>query len=264
MKKISENTVSRIAELYKEGLSSYKIAAMLGVEHSTASKYAKRLGLARTRSEASLRARLRDTKVRVKFFEEWTPNLAYLLGIIWTDGCLGRPTRGEQVTLSMKEPDLLGKIAEGTGARVSQHRNRKEWIWTIRFSLSVVVEWFKAMGLTGRKSFTVEWPKGLPSDMEIPFVRGLIDGDGTFGLDRRDGSLRFGFVSASEVFAQQVMGWLRGRVPGGSISCEKGRYWRIRFSGSGAEKIQGLLAPKDGEWGLERKWKMSSGRSRLR
>jgi len=166
------------------------------------------------------------------------------------------------VILSMKESELLGKIGEATGAKVSQHRNRKEWIWTIRFSLLTVVSWFKDRGLTGRKSFTVEWPKGLPEGLEISFVRGLIDGDGSFGIDKRNGSLMFGFVSASEVFARQMREWLGARVAGGSFFCEKGRYWRIRYGGRGAEKIQEMLSPKDGEWGLDRKWKMSSGSCR--
>jgi hypothetical protein len=262
MKKISESTAARIVDLYGEGKSSYKISAILGITPGTACKYARRAGISRTISVASTLARLRDTKINVGFFREWSPNLAYLLGIIWTDGCLGKPTRGEQVTLSMKEPELLGKIGESTGAKVSQHRNRKEWIWTIRFSLSTVVSWFKERGLTGRKSFTVEWPKDLPVDMEIPFVRGLIDGDGSFFIGKRDAALGFGFVSASEVFAKQVKEWIGVRVAGGGISCEKGKYWRIRYYGQGAEKIQKMLAPKDGEWGLDRKWKMSCGSCR--
>ena len=46
------------------------------------------------------------------FFKQWTPNMAWALGLIYTDGCLVRPhgsVKG-RLTLSQKEPELIEKV----------------------------------------------------------------------------------------------------------------------------------------------------------
>ena len=46
------------------------------------------------------------------FFKQWTPKMAWVLGLIYTDGCLVEPhgsVKG-RLTLSQKEPELIEKV----------------------------------------------------------------------------------------------------------------------------------------------------------
>jgi len=46
------------------------------------------------------------------FFKQWTPKMAWVLGVIYTDGCLVRPhgsVKG-RLALSQKKPELIEKV----------------------------------------------------------------------------------------------------------------------------------------------------------
>jgi hypothetical protein len=49
---------------------------------------------------------LRPIKVNERFFKTWSPSMAHVLGVIYTDGNLIRP----RPRVSQKEPELLNKI----------------------------------------------------------------------------------------------------------------------------------------------------------
>lgn len=255
MKKLSKHTQVDILRLYAEGHSSYRVARLVGVGKTAVTKYVAKSGLSRSRKEASLIARHMDTAVKVEFFRSWSPNLAYLVGLVWADGHLGVKNRGKEVGLTMKEPELLRRIADEIGVRVRRCRNRDSWVCRITVGLREVVDWFESIGLARRKSFTVNWPVGLPQSLEPHFVRGVIDGDGSFCTDRRTGAEFFRFVSASEKFAEQIYEWMTRNIGvRGSLFCEKGKYWRIQLWVRDTERLRDYLAPSEEDWFLTRKW----------
>ena len=52
------------------------------------------------------------------FFKQWTPKMAWVLGLIYTDGCLVEPhgsVKGRACTLlAQKEPELIEKVLNAT------------------------------------------------------------------------------------------------------------------------------------------------------
>ncbi len=142
--------------------------------------------------------------------QTWTPNLAYAVGLLVTDGCLSR--HGNLIDLTSKDKEQLrnfngcigvdlkiGKKYSGFGLPYSHVQFRNVIFY--RFLLSI--------GLTPAKSKTVGAIK-VPKKYFFDFLRGVFDGDGStysYWDKRWKSSFMFYvcFASASKLFVD----WLR-------------------------------------------------------
>ncbi len=141
------------------------------------------------------------------FIDTWSDELAWLVGLVWTDGCL----YGNSIEICSEDPDLMeiveAIIEQPGGVRPKNKGNA----WRVVFTSKVVTDWFMSLGLTPKKSLTIEWPK-IPTEWEASFMRGVIDGDGwvTYRIDR-DGQqvpdLVVGACTASPAFYASLCNW---------------------------------------------------------
>lgn len=147
-----------------------------------------------------------------RFFDQWSDEMAWLLGLIWSDGCLMRDSHGVEVC--SKDPDLI-EIVEGLieqpGGMRPKNRGRH---WRINFSSQHAADRLRGMGLVPAKSHIIGWPQGLPREFEGAFMRGLIDGDGSVLLhESRSGQrvpdLEVSLYSASPTLTEAAMEWTR-------------------------------------------------------
>ena len=90
------------------------IARLYGVSRVAVWKYCKSEGLTRrSRSEARLEAQKRGKvpqayyDVNEQFFSKWSPKMAYVLGLIATDGNVSKTG---VVSLRINDKELLGKV----------------------------------------------------------------------------------------------------------------------------------------------------------
>lgn len=109
---------------------------------------------------------------------EWTPNIAYAVGLIATDGCL--LGTGRHIAFTSKDLDLIDTFLLCVGKRTRPHsvRSRLGSAYRVQFSDVLLYRWLQAIGLSRRKSLTlggIDVPEGLLGDV----VRGLLDGDGS-------------------------------------------------------------------------------------
>ena len=135
---------------------------------------------------------------------------AYLLGFIQTDGSLRHKT--VIVSISERDKDILYRFQQKFGGRITSRvsdTNFKKDYHSAQWTLGSVyfVKQMNALGLTcGKKSHTTK-PLPVPEHLLIPYVRGLIDGDGCVVVTGK-GLPMIGFVTASEDMAKFYANWL--------------------------------------------------------
>jgi hypothetical protein len=178
----------------------------------------------------------------------WSPNLAYAVGLIATDGNLSGD--GRHLSLTSIDRDLLETLRTclHLGAAIRPHggghgRRGLRVQWGDR----QFYDWLVGIGLTPAKSLTLR-PLAIPDSLFVDFLRGCIDGDGSVVVyvDRYNTGkseryvyerLYVTLVSASHGF----LDWIQAAVHrllllGGSISERrvegKRSIWTLRYAKS--------------------------------
>ena len=135
---------------------------------------------------------------------EWTPEFAYAVGLIVTDGCLSKD--GRHIDLTSKDLDqiqtfikILG-LKNKIGLKSSSTSNRK--YYRVQFGNVKFYRFLLSIGLTPRKSKTIGEIK-VPDKYFRDFLRGSLDGDGwTYSYWdprwKKSFQLYTGFTSASK------------------------------------------------------------------
>ncbi|MCD5322847.1 MULTISPECIES: LAGLIDADG family homing endonuclease [Pontibacillus] len=117
----------------------------------------------------------RKYSVNEHFFKTWTHEMAWVLGLFVTDGCVNQTN---SISFAQKDERILRMIAKHMDAEnniipPSSTRN----ISTLIINSKILKNDLKNLGILSNKSRTVKFPE-VP-DVYLPsFVRGVIDGDG--------------------------------------------------------------------------------------
>lgn len=110
----------------------------------------------------------------------WSPDLAYAVGLIATDGCLSRDRR--HVAFVSKDLDLVElylRCVEREDVRIAAVRTRRGGrAYRAVFSDTGLYDWLIDLGIQPAKSLTLGGVRVPPAEF-VHFVRGLLDGDGT-------------------------------------------------------------------------------------
>ena len=177
--------------------------------------------------------------------------MAYVLGIICTDGCLAKPVGPVKfrVTIGQKEPELLEKVRVlmGSNALISYSpaRGVAGALHTMRIDNLDVYRDLQALGLTENKSLTLRFPK-IPSRLVRHFIRGCWDGDGSVYLEGNDTYKPCAsYVSGSKNFIEQLVRHLVNLgLPDRTIHTStrsKNPSYYFRYTGSSCAKLYRLF-----------------------
>lgn len=213
-----------MTQLYKDGTSTTKLAEYYGVSTSAVRQKLRKYGL----SDGSKR-RPPKYKVNEEFFRKWTPEMAYTLGFILTDGHIAQ----NSVIISQKDIEPLTYIQRAMESDSPIYFTNG--IHNFAVHRKSMVEDLAAFGITPKKSITVEMPS-IDSAVLSDFVRGVIDGDGYvhpkgYVVTITSGSRNFADGITKELTA---IGFPFNIV-------EDGKVYRIKLSGK--ENVKRL-----GEW----------------
>lgn len=225
--------------------SADEIASHFGCSATTVRRHLRRFNIPiRSRGPCVERVRTRNDVAQ----PTWSAESAYVVGLIATDGNLGR--KKPVITIVSKDIDLLETVRRCVGLTTligrhrgagGQHYHRLSW------HDRSLYRWLSEIGLTPAKSLTLR-PLRIPDEYFVDFFRGCIDGDGSivvytdrYHLAKCDRyvyeRLYLSIVSASYAFID----WLGATVHRltnveGSIGVEKrpGSHsvWRLRYAKS--------------------------------
>ena len=110
----------------------------------------------------------------------WSPQLAYAVGLIATDGCLYGDGR-HMAFISKDEDQMRTLLSLVDRAHIRYKREESEfggWAFRGQFSYAALYRWLVTVGLMPRKSLVIGGID-VPDEHLMPLVRGLLDGDGT-------------------------------------------------------------------------------------
>ena len=145
--------------------------------------------------------------------ESWSPELAYAIGLLATDGCLSPP--GHLIDLTSNDREQLENFNRCVGvdfritAKKSSTTKRS---LRVQFKNVIFYNFLLSIGLTPAKSKTLG-PLAIPDKYFFHFLRGVFDGDGctySYWDPRWKSSFMFYlcFASASPIF----LNWLRMQI----------------------------------------------------
>lgn len=139
-----------------------------------------RLGIKRERKRPRL-------KVNEDYFNQWSPNMAYVLGFTLSDGCIVKGMyKGYSDALKfgvqLKDKDILEKIKKELKSEHSISVSKNAAYFCI--TSQKLVDSLKRLSVTYQKSLKEQVPQ-IPLLYKKEFIRGLIDGDGGISFDNR-------------------------------------------------------------------------------
>lgn len=169
---------------------------------------------------------------------EWSAEMAYIVGLTATDGCLVSGRRA--INFKSADKQLVETYLQllGRSNKIGCERTRAGGVaYHVQFSDTRLYRWFQGVGLTPRKSLTLG-AIDVPDEYLAPLVRGLLDGDGniTNAVWKADTTrrsdyyyewLRTRFVSASPPHLE----WLKDRL--GTRLKLRGWIWHDASRGNG-------------------------------
>lgn len=199
--------------------------------------------------EITERRRTGSYKVNVDFFAKWSAEMAYVLGFILTDGCVN----GNSFSIAQKDKAVLERINDAMGSNypIKWRKNGSSYLYTLNVSRKKMVADLVALGITEKKSLTVDFPP-VPTEYLPHFIRGVIDGDGWV----QDRGYVMNVTTGSQIFAAKLHAVFNKRGLNGRIAEHDGIY---RVWASGKEDVIRL-----GEWLYENPGDLFLPRKRAR
>jgi hypothetical protein len=154
-----------------EQMSTEKIAEQLTCASSTVRRRLRSFGI-------PVRRRGPIQSVSLTPVPAWSRDLAWIVGLIATDGNLAKQPRGMSIT--SKDVELLERARRclALSNRFVKSTNKRGFAYRLQWRNRAFYDWLMTIGLTPRKSLTIG-PLMVPDEYFADFLRGCIDGDGS-------------------------------------------------------------------------------------
>lgn len=167
----SEQETVKICEMYQSGKTTPEIAKIMNCCYQVISKTLKENNVP-----------IGDNKPYSSFFDEInTPEQAWILGWIVSDGHIEKDCACFRIEIQKKDFEIISKITEIiTGTPKVQYR--KDGRVYLKICSKKIKEDLVRLGIpAGKKSLLVK-PLNLSSEVISHFWRGVFEGDGTVGI----------------------------------------------------------------------------------
>ena len=184
----TQEDISNIIKYYQDGLSVQKVADKMNVSYG-AIRYALQ------RNNIQQRPRKKYT-INEQYFDKIdTPNKAYIMGLLYSDGantsnyetghyCISIALQEKDVQLLEDVKNEIGSDAPITVLTITTHGVERDYY---RFNIcnKHIANRMIELGVCPNKTFKVAFPEWLSKDLYSHFIRGLFDGDGYICTSKR-------------------------------------------------------------------------------
>ena len=200
---------------------------------------------------------------RIKYIDtKWSSTLAYVIGIIATDGNLSPD--GRHINITSKDLEMVQNVKDilnltNTFSRKARGGSTEKKYYVLQFGSKNFYALLLSIGLTPAKSKTIKKVL-VPDSFFSDFLRGCIDGDGNIYESMHPESkylqLRLTLASASKPFLMWILQKIQRtlKVRGGwIITVEKKSTHMLRFGKSDSIQIFRAMYAKSRRYALQRK-----------
>lgn len=125
----------------------------------------------------------RGPKPKGKVELKWSPDFAYAIGLLVTDGCLSKNER--HITFTSKDEEQIENFLKALkikdikiGRTYSKSSGKKKWYYRVQFGDVLFYRFLLEIGLTPAKSRTLKSVQ-VPDEYFFDYLRGCFDGDGS-------------------------------------------------------------------------------------
>lgn len=209
---LSDDDVLHISQMYTDNISVSSIAKLYSCNEQTIYNYLKSMGIDTTRNS------IRKHIFNIHYFDSIdTPNKAYILGMLYADGC--NHDRSINLFLQDSDKEILEKICQeieyGEPLEFQSHlKDREKGLsrkdaYGFRLHSIYMCNVLSQYGLVPNKSLVLQFPTCIPNNLISHFMRGYMDGDGHIGRTEKDRSVCFVgtndfCINASKVIMEQI------------------------------------------------------------
>lgn len=183
---VSDELQKRIGILYLKGLNQRQISEEVFISDSAIRKYLKEQNIPmRSISECNMRY-----KRNKHYFDEInTPNKAYILGLLYADGCNYILHNSITLTLQAEDVQVIERIKqeleyEGNIRFSTKSKPQYKDNYILCINDEYMSNQLNKIGMINNKSLILEFPKCVPMNLISHFVRGYFDGDGCIYLNK--------------------------------------------------------------------------------
>lgn len=162
----------------KRGVNS--IGKDLKISGLTVQRHLKKMGI-RIRNLQEAMQEIRAYNVNDNYFKIQSHNMAYILGLIASDGCVSANTNHFFIDLQENDEEILYKIKDEMSFEgpIEHYVNNSGCHYSrIRICSKTIKEDLAQYGIVPKKTFTLEPPFFLDKQYYISYIRGYFDGDG--------------------------------------------------------------------------------------
>lgn len=244
--RITPFIIQQILSKYKLGVKLIDIARDLNLNRNTISKILKNNGVDTSKNFERHLQQLDDTKPNL-FTDLNNPDTQYWLGYLVADGCVKK--NNTTISFTTKDYDLalafinFTKLNSQSIYTYLDKRFNKTY-YQVEFNNKKTCRNLISYGITANKTKSLN----LKIPMTHNFLTGLLDGDGCVTANDLT------WVTASKLFADQLMDFLINQKHSATLSCRNSVYTiRINKRKTDCEKLASLMY-KDLTFYLQRKY----------
>jgi len=192
--------------------------------------------------------------VNERFFDTWSPKMAYILGYICADGSMERShsIRGWYIRIGSTEKDRVMAIKKAMRSQhkinVRQRPGHHKTYYLLRIGNKTLYTSLERYGIKPRKSLTIRCPQ-VPREYIGDFVRGYLDGDGCVHIEKGIGlkgqkiikRIAVIFTCGSKMFLEDLNGMLQEIGLPKKEVYRNGRAYKLRYGSNNCVDMFALL-----------------------
>lgn len=256
-KQVPEEIAEKVIYNYcvlKKGL--IPSGAPFGLQQYMVEKVLKEYGIQK-RTYVESKDLLRKYEVKDDYFKTQSHNMAYILGLIASDGNIAKKENCIRIQLADYDKEILDKVNEELGntrpVKVHPRSDSDHDTADLRVFSSTMKKDLAHYNIVPNKTETLKPPYFLQKEFIISYIRGYFDGDGSVseaGTNRN--VLNFSICGASK----EVLEWMRSYFAEEYAIINNGLYkdtlpsgkpfWRLSYYSDKAKKIYSLLYNNNG------------------